>query len=68
MLTKIQQATIDRMGSTLLRTHTETFPPYAEYLWGDIPMRIQYRTFEALRTKGAIKHKHSNAWGTFPLD
>ncbi len=63
-LTSVQRdVVIDLMDTgAILRTHTQTFPPYAEYLNYGIPMRIQYRTFEALVKKGAITHKHSNCW------
>ena len=63
-LTPVQESVIHNMryGGAVLRTHTAAFPPYAEYLYCGINMNIQWKTFEALKYKGAIKYKHSNCW------
>ena len=65
-LTKVQQNTIDLMkhprGVNELHLQTQTFPPHASYLYCGIEMHIQWRTFEALRKKGAIKPAKYGKW------
>jgi hypothetical protein len=62
-LTPVQRGVVtDLQGGVILRTTTHSFPPYAEYALHGLLWRVQWRTFEALRRKGAITHEHSNCW------